>query len=170
MTKTLSVLALFLCLSQALEAADAKWHTDLPEALALAKKEKKLVFIDFTGSDWCGWCMKLKQEVFSTPDFNNYARTNLVLVEVDLPRFKPMSPELLVRNTKLQEQYRAEGFPTIIVLDAAGREVWRLGGYVDAKPIQWIMTMESLKVKAGLAPVPKPPTPVAPATTAPKKA
>jgi len=169
MTKMFSLIAVLFCLSLDLQAADAKWHTDLPEAQALAKKEKKLVFMDFTGSDWCGWCMKLKQEVFSTPEFNNYARTNLVLVEVDLPRFKPMSPETLARNTKLQEQYRAEGFPTIVVLDTAGRELWRLGGYAEAKPAQWILMLESLKAKAGLAPSPRPATP-APAPAPPKKA
>jgi thioredoxin-related protein len=163
MLKTFAILV-SCCFSLGLAAADAKWHTDLPEAQALARKEKKLVFMDFTGSDWCGWCMKLKQEVFSTPEFNNYARTNLVLVEVDLPRFKPMSPEVLAKNAKLQEQYRAEGFPTIVVLDAAGHEVWRLGGYAEAKPAQWIMTLEALRAKAGLATAPKPPAP-APAPT-----
>ena len=148
-----AALALLFCtFALAATAADAKWYYDLSEAKAAAKKEKKLVFIDFTGSDWCGWCMKLKKEVFVTPEFNNYARTNLVLLEIDLPHGKPLSPEQLTHNMRVQEQYGVEGFPTLIVLSHEGQEIWRLASYVDAKPADWVRMMEMLKVKAGLVP------------------
>ena len=65
---------------------ELQWLTDVPKAQAQAKSEKKLVMLDFTGSDWCGWCIKLHNEVFSKPEFSEYAKKNLVLVEVDFPR------------------------------------------------------------------------------------
>jgi len=145
-----------ICLPATLFAADARWYYDLPEAQAIARKEKKLVLVDFTGSDWCGWCKKLKQELFVTPEFNDYARTNLVLVELDFPRYKPLSPETLLRNEKLQAQYKAEGFPTLVMLNSEGKELWRQGGYAELKPAQWIMLFDQLKARAvGTAAIPK---------------
>jgi len=116
--------------------------------------------LDFTGSDWCGWCMKLKKEVFSTPEFNTYARANLVLVEIDLPRAKPLSLQQLMTNQQLQETFRAEGFPTIVVLNGEGQEVWRLGGYAEGTPADWIRTMNALKGRS--APIPGLLTPFVP--------
>src|ERR1051326_4751371 len=69
-------------------AEELNWQTDLAKAQAQAKKENKLVMLDFTGSDWCGWCIKLNKEVFSKPEFVDYPKKNLVLVEVDFPRSK----------------------------------------------------------------------------------
>src|SRR5215475_7748091 len=98
-------------------AAELQWMTDLPKAQAKAKDEKKLVMLDFTGSDWCGWCIKLNKEVFSTPEFADYAKKNLVLVEVDFPRAKQQTAELKKANDALQEKYKIEGYPTIVVLN-----------------------------------------------------
>jgi protein disulfide-isomerase len=126
-------------------AAEAKWNTDMPQALALAKKENKLILMDFTGSDWCGWCKKLKAEVFSKPEFNTYAATNLVLVELDFPRDKKLPPQTVAANEKLQTKYGVQGFPTIVVLDTSGKEIWRLGGYAPGTPADWIRTMDVLK-------------------------
>src|SRR6266404_7862353 len=100
----------------AIQAAEPEWTTDFAAAKAKAKAEGKMVLMDFTGSDWCGWCIKLRKEVFLTPEFNAYARSNLVLVEIDQPRYKPLSPEMLETNTKLQEKYGANGFPTLVLL------------------------------------------------------
>src|SRR5437588_575571 len=96
-------------------AAESQWLTDLPKAQAKAKEEKKLVMLDFTGSDWCGWCIKLHKEVFSKPEFAEYAKKNLVLVEVDFPRQKEQPAELKKANQKLQEKYKIEGYPTLVV-------------------------------------------------------
>src|SRR5438093_919127 len=80
----LTVLALLSGLALLpLTTAAATWLTDLPAAQAAAKAEKKIVLLDFTGSDWCGWCIRLKNEVFSQPEFDAFANANLVLVEVD---------------------------------------------------------------------------------------
>src|SRR5580693_1129688 len=61
-------------------AEELEWLTDVPAALAKAKAENKIVFMDFTGSDWCGWCMKLKSDVFSQPQFTAFAKANFVMV------------------------------------------------------------------------------------------
>src|SRR3954466_2554744 len=82
-------------------AEELKWLTDLPKAQAQAKKENKLVMLDFTGSDWCIWCKKLNAEVFSKPEFADYAKKNLVLVEVDFPNGKEQSAELKKANQEL---------------------------------------------------------------------
>ena len=75
-------------------ASEATWLTDLPKAQAQAKAEKKIVLMDFTGSDWCPPCKALHKNVFSTQEFQEYAAKNLVLVEVDFPRAKQQTEEL----------------------------------------------------------------------------
>jgi thioredoxin-related protein len=125
-------------------AAELNWLTDLPKAQAQAKTEKKLVMLDFTGSDWCGWCIKLHKEVFSQPEFADYAKKNLVLVEVDFPRSKPQSAELKKANAALQDKYKVEGYPTIIVLNGEGKKVGELG-YQPGGPKAFIAELDKLK-------------------------
>ena len=125
-------------------AAELPWMTDLPKAQAKAKEEKKLVMLDFTGSDWCGWCIKLNKEVFSTPDFAEYAKKNLVLVEVDFPRAKKLSEEQKKANEALQTKYAIEGYPTIIVLDGEGKKVGQLG-YQPGGPKAFTAELDKLK-------------------------
>src|SRR5689334_20082390 len=86
--------ALGLMALQTAVLADPIWGTGLPAAQAQARKENKLVLINFTGSDWCGWCKKLQKEVFSTKEFEQYAKDNVVLVEIDFPDKKPQTKEL----------------------------------------------------------------------------
>jgi thioredoxin-related protein len=127
-------------------AAELNWLTDLPKAQVKAKEDKKLVMMDFTGSDWCGWCIKLNKEVFSKPEFAEYASKNLVLVEVDFPRSKKQSAELKKANAALQEKYKIEGYPTIIVLNSDGKKVGELG-YQPGGPKPFIAELEKLKKK-----------------------
>jgi protein disulfide-isomerase len=140
-------LGLIACLAllQA-SAAELNWMTDLPKAQAKAKADKKMVMMDFTGSDWCGWCIKLNKEVFSTPEFAAYAEKNLVLMEVDFPNQKKQTDELKAANEKLQEKYKVEGYPTIIVLDSEGKKVGELG-YMAGGPKAFIEALEKLKKK-----------------------
>ena len=128
-------------------AAELDWMTDLPKAQAKAKEEKKMVMMDFTGSDWCGWCIKLDKEVFSTPEFTEYAKKNLVLVEVDFPNKKKQSTELKKANAELQKNYRIEGYPTIIVLNSEGKKIGELG-YMKGGPKAFTAELEKLKKKA----------------------
>src|SRR5262245_30005189 len=97
--KLFSVLVLVVFSLKPATAA-VSWLTDLPAAEAQAKAEGKFVLINFTGSDWCGWCMKLRKEVFLKSEFNDYAKTNLILVEVDFPKRKPQPAPLQQANQK----------------------------------------------------------------------
>jgi thioredoxin-related protein len=83
--------------------------------------------LDFTGSDWCGWCIKLKKEVFSQEAFQEYAESELVLVELDFPRNKLQSDELKAQNQALAQKYGVRGFPTIILLSPEGELIARTG-------------------------------------------
>ena len=111
--------------------ARAEWQTDYAKALVKAKAENKRVLLDFTGSDWCGPCIQLNKTVFSTKEFRAYADKNLVFVEVDYPRAKKQSAELVKQNEKLATEYKIEekGYPTLVLLDPAGRVIRELNGY-----------------------------------------
>ena len=74
-------------------SAKAGWLTSYEQAQKEAQSKKKLLLMDFTGSDWCGWCIMLDKEVFSKKEFQEYASKNLVLLELDFPRMKKMPPE-----------------------------------------------------------------------------
>ncbi len=137
----LAVLAL-----SGVNAAAAEWLTDLPKAQAKAKEEKRMVLLDFTGSDWCGWCIKLHNEVFSKPEFAEYARKNLVLVEVDFPRKKKLGAEQKKANDALQQKYKIEGYPTIIVLNGEGKKIGELG-YMPGGPKAFLAELEKVKGK-----------------------
>ena len=102
-------------------AAEATWLTNFETAQARARSEKKLLLIEFTGSDWCPPCIMLERQVFSQPEFKEYAAQHLVLLEVDFPRMKELSDEQKTANVKLAEQYGIEGFPTIVLLDSTGK-------------------------------------------------
>jgi len=110
----------------------AAWLTDFSAAQAKAKAGNKLLLLDFTGSDWCGWCIRLKNEVFNQPDFEAFASENLVLVEVDFPHYKTQPAELRAANQLLASRYGITGYPTIVLLDSDGAKVgitgYRPGG------------------------------------------
>lgn len=127
-------------------SASAKpgWQTDYKQAQAEAKGANKLVLLDFTGSDWCGWCIKLDREVFSKPEFQDYAKKNLVLVELDFPRGKEIPAAEKAQNSELATQYQIEGFPTIIVLDSNGKKVGEIG-YTPGGPAAFIAALDKLR-------------------------
>ncbi|MGO8749967.1 MAG: thioredoxin family protein [Thermoguttaceae bacterium] len=107
--------------------ADDLWQTNFETAKAKAKAEKKLLLVDFTGSDWCGWCIKLKNEVFDKEEFQTQAPKQFVLVEADFPSQKKLPAELKAQNDKLAKKYAIRGFPTILLLDAEGAVVAQTG-------------------------------------------
>ena len=108
-------------------AGKAVWLTSLAEAKTEAAKRKVPILADFSGSDWCGWCMKLDEEVFSTPAFKKYASENLVLLLVDFPRDKPQTAEVKKQNSGLSDQFEIKGFPTVLLLNADGKLLARTG-------------------------------------------
>ncbi len=107
--------------TQAMEKVDEKtglkWYTDLEEAHKISKETNKPVFGFFTGSDWCGWCHKLQREVFAKQAFIDWAKANVILLEVDFPRKTPQSNEQKVQNQNLQQAFRVTGYPTIWIFD-----------------------------------------------------
>jgi thioredoxin-related protein len=130
-----------------LQAADSTWLTSVPDATAQAKKESKLVFLNFTGSDWCSWCKKLDAEVFSLKDFQDYAKKNLVLVEVDFPNQKKLPDALVKANDALKTKYTISGFPTLVVLKPDGTVVWKQVGYMAGGPAAMIAKLDEAKKK-----------------------
>jgi len=103
------------------------WMTDFEQAKSMAKEHKVPILIDFTGSDWCIWCKRLSNEVFEQKAFTDYAKKNLVLLKIDFPRALPQSDALKKQNRTMAQQYNIEGYPTIILVDANGKEINRTG-------------------------------------------
>lgn len=128
-----------------LSAAEGEWLTDFAKAQEKAKAEKKLVFLDFTGSDWCPPCKSLHNTVLTSAEFTKFAKDNLVLVEVDFPRSKPQSAELKAANRKLSDKFNIEGYPTIIVLDAAGKEIFREVGFGGTPAKDYVAKLAKLR-------------------------
>lgn len=118
---------------------------DLAVVLQQAKTENKNVLLDFTGSDWCPPCIAMHENVFTKPEFKGYANTNLVFVEVDFPNEKPQSPEQKKANEALSAQFKVEAFPTFVLLNAEGKELWREVGAFVQTPAEFISAIEAVK-------------------------
>lgn len=116
----------------------ADWTEDYAAAVAKAKKEHKMLLLDFTGSDWCIWCQRTDKEVFETQKFKDFADQKLVLVKLDFPRTKEQSDVLKAQNSALQEKYGIEGFPTLIALTSGEKVVFSQVGYKDGGPDAFI--------------------------------
>jgi len=115
-----SLTGILSCAAQtaAKEKSDLVWYTDLMKAQAASNESKKPIFAFFTGSDWCGWCHKLEADVFSKDAFKDWAKQNVVLLELDFPRRKQLAPELTQQNAGLQQALQVRGYPTIWLLYA----------------------------------------------------
>jgi protein disulfide-isomerase len=116
----------------------AEWTEDYAAAAARAKKEHKMLLLDFTGSDWCSWCHRTDKEVFETQKFKDFAEQNLILVKLDFPKSRPLSDEVKAQNAKLQEKYGVEGYPTLIVLSPSEKVVFKQNGYKEGGPDAFI--------------------------------
>jgi thioredoxin-related protein len=127
-------------------SAKPGWLTDYDRAQKEAQTKHKLLLMDFTGSDWCGWCIMLDKEVFSKPEFKEYASKNLVLLELDFPRAKRMPPETAKQNEQLLQKYGIQGFPTVVVFDSSGKPLGALG-YQQGGPQAFIAQLEKLRSK-----------------------
>lgn len=130
-----AILSLFLFTGSAL-AENGSWYTDWDKASAASKKSGKPILVDFTGSDWCHWCIKLKEEVFDTSAFQTWAKENVVLLEIDFPRGTPQSKDIKAKNTALAKKYQVQGFPTVIFANADGDTLGRYG-YDKGGPSNW---------------------------------
>lgn len=121
----------------------AEWQTDFKKASETAKELGKYMLVNFSGSDWCGWCVTLETEVFSKAEFKTFAADNLVLVVLDFPRRKPQSDELKKQNRELMEKYGVQGFPTILVLSPKGELVGRTG-YRPGGPEKYVEHLKGI--------------------------
>jgi protein disulfide-isomerase len=113
------------------------WHTNLEEAVAIAKAENKPVFLQFSGSDWCKWCIRLNEEVLFTPEFAAWAKENIVLVNLDFPQTIPQTEEVKLYNRSLMNKYGVRGFPTVLLLDNETNVVLQTG-YQAGGPARYI--------------------------------
>lgn len=120
--------ALLAACSQGATSTPAGFTDDMDAALLRAKEEGKPLVVDFSGSDWCGWCKRLDREVFSKAEFLDAATNRYVLVFIDTPQDTSLlSEKAKEQNPALRERYGIHGFPTILVMDSSGTVIARTG-------------------------------------------
>lgn len=144
--KKILVIAFLTLTSMSIQAQEElTWHTDMSKATDISIKENKPMFLFFTGSDWCGWCIRLQKEVFKTPEFVKWAKDNVVLVELDFPRKNNQTDAVKMQNAQLQQQLQVRGYPTVWFVSAtktadAKVNLTALGstGYVAGGPQAWL--------------------------------
>ncbi len=148
---TISILALTNVRAEvATEGAEpGKWTMDLAAATKLAKEKDLPILINFTGSDWCGWCKLMDKKVFAQTEWKEYAAKKLILVTIDFPQNKSIVPsEYVARNNSLQQEFGIKGYPTYVVLDSTGeKELGRLGASPDASPQKFISEINNILSK-----------------------
>jgi len=109
------------------ENSNGEWLSDFEAAKKTAAEKKLPILADFSGSDWCGWCIKLDSEVFSKKEFKEFARDNLVLFLADFPRAKNQDEKIKKQNAELMKKHEVQGFPTVLLMDAEGKVFARTG-------------------------------------------
>lgn len=122
---TFSLLVLF-----SLSSFAQDWKTNFEEAKKEATNNNKNILLVFQGSDWCGPCIKLDKEVWSTLEFQNLSKNHFVMLKADFPRKKAnkLSESLTIQNRKLAEKYNKEGFfPLVVVLSKEGNVLGKMG-------------------------------------------
>jgi thioredoxin-related protein len=119
------------------------WVDDFAEAKRLAAEKGVPILVNFSGSDWCGWCIRLDQEVFDQELFKEYAKENLVLFVADFPRRKELPEQVSKQNRELAEKLGIMGFPTVLLIDAEGKEVARTG-YQPGGPGLYVAHLKEL--------------------------
>ena len=144
-------ITLFLVLgSLTIQSQELTWQTDMNKALEISKKSQKPLFLFFTGSDWCGWCIRLQKEVFKTPEFAKWAKDNVILVELDFPRSTPQQPEIKKQNAELQQIFAVQGYPTVWFVKGSKKDgkinLEKLGstGYVAGGPTAWLTVADKI--------------------------
>lgn len=151
----LAGLAAGLLLAVSAHASDAvategaevgKWTMDHDAALKLAAEKQLPLLLDFTGSDWCGWCKLMEKQVFSQEEWKEFAAKNVVLVTLDFPKDKSIVPEKYVaRNNELKAQFEIRGYPTYIILDSDGKtKLGKLGAGREKTPASFIAEFKAV--------------------------
>jgi thioredoxin-related protein len=153
--KSLLSAALLVCALPVCVRAEAPkgWTDNYAQAVETARAEKKDLLLDFTGSDWCGFCKLLDKEVFSTPQFATWAKKNVILVQVDFPHQTPLTDEVKKQNSGLAAKYPVNGYPTIVIIKPSGKEIAKEVGYNPGSgAAAFIRGLETQMKKAGPLP------------------
>lgn len=157
--KKILITLLLVTATFSVQAQDIYWETNINKAAEVAIKEKKPMLLFFTGSDWCGWCIRLQKEVLKTPEFAEWARKNVVLVELDFPRKGFPSPEIQQQNTQMQQIFEVRGYPTLWFVTPSKLDgktnLGKLGstGYVAGGPSKWLEGANQILTNAKTAAV-----------------
>jgi len=148
--KKILIITVLVLGSFAVQAQELTWQTDINKAITISNKTKKPMLLFFTGSDWCGWCIRLQKEVLLTPEFKTWATNNVVLVELDFPRRTPQSDEIKNQNAAMQQAFGIQGFPTVWFATAKIKEgkpsFTGIGntGYVAGGTKAWLAVAEGI--------------------------
>jgi len=134
-------------------ATELSWSTNLHQAVKQAAAEKKKIFLLFTGSDWCRYCIQLENNILATDEFKKFAATELVLVKIDFPEKKHILPIQLQENEKLKKKFGVEGFPTIFILDTQEKTLGQVDNEADA-PADFIAAIRHVIANPGQAQLP----------------
>ncbi len=118
-----------------------EWRNYYAAAVAEATKSGRSLLLNFTGSDWCIWCSRLRDEILQTPEFARYASEALVLIEVDFPRKKTLPSELKKQNATLAERFGVDSFPTLLLINPEGKVIARLG-YMRGGPKTFVRELK----------------------------
>jgi len=121
------------------------WETDMNVSISQSMSTGKPILLFFTGSDWCGWCIRLQKEVFKTAEFSKWANENVILMEVDFPRTKVLNEKLRQQNAQLQTSFGVRGYPTVFIVSPTSDENGKVSlntlhktGYEQGGPTSWI--------------------------------
>lgn len=154
MKHILLLIIIVITQSKNAQIVELNWHTDLSKAVSISINEKKPIMLFFTGSDWCGWCMRLKKEVFNHEKFKVWTNENIILVELDFPRRKKLEPNLLNQNRELARIFGVSSYPTCWlvkpqILENSKVNFLKLGklGYVAGGTDKWISVAEKFLIK-----------------------
>ncbi len=127
--------------------AQPEWGLDIEKAKIEAKASKKYIILNFSGSDWCGPCIKLKKDIFESEDFKTYATQSLVLVRADFPRAKKnqLTKTQTAHNEALAEKYNQKGsFPLTVLLNANGEVIKEWEGYTQKSALDFVHEIHTL--------------------------
>jgi thioredoxin-related protein len=148
MMKKLIFLSVFITcslLTKGQTDVNLNWETDMNVSISQSMSTGKPILLFFTGSDWCGWCIRLQKEVFKTAEFSKWANENVILMEVDFPRTKVLNEKLRQQNAQLQTSFGVRGYPTVFIVSPTSDENGKVSlntlhktGYEQGGPTSWI--------------------------------
>ena len=150
MKKLFTLFLLMFTLTIHSQTSTSNWYTDISLASEAAVTENKPMLILFTGSDWCSYCIRLQREVFNRESFTTWSKKNVILVEIDFPRYKEQPDSIVQQNKLLQEQFGIQGYPTVWFVsvnkidDTIVTKPLGQSGYIPGGPQSWIDNANSI--------------------------